>query len=123
MKIIRSSPALRKLPFFQRKLPFHPQEFLRIAACSLMALQLSFAPILSAAPAENSSSPKTSPANASDPILKVMQSELSRASSSLAKSDPAPYFLCYTVNIKIIDTLSRPPDGLLPEPHIPPTHE
>jgi len=98
MKIIRSSPALRKLPFFQRKLPFHPQEFLRIAACSLMALQLSFAPILSAAPAENSSSTKTSPANASDPILKVMQSELSRASTSLAKSDPAPYFLSYTVN-------------------------
>jgi TldD protein len=103
MTIIPSFPALRKLPFFQLKLPLHPQEFLRIAACSLMALQLSFAPILSAAPAENSSSTKnsstkTSPANASDPILKVMQSELSRASTSLAKSDPAPYFMSYTVN-------------------------
>src|SRR5712664_4798157 len=98
MKIIRSFPALRKLPFFQLKLPFHAQDFFRIAACSLMALQLSFAPILSAAPPENSSSKKASPANASDPILKVMQSELSRASGSLAKSDPAPYFLSYTVN-------------------------
>src|SRR5260370_42690185 len=120
MKIIRSSPALRKLPFFQRKLPFHPQEFLRIAACSLMALQLSFAPILSAAPAENSSSTKTSPANASDPILKVMQSELSRASTSLAKSDPAPYFLSYTVNDQDIVVLVGAYGSLLTNPFLHP---
>src|SRR6202022_2859985 len=29
---------------------------------------------------------------------KIMQGELSRASSSLSKTDPAPYFLSYTVN-------------------------
>src|SRR3984893_7615480 len=98
MKIIRSFPAQRKLPFFPVKLPFNAQEFFRIAASCLMALQLSFAPILSAAPAENSPSTKTAPANPGDPILKVMQSELSRASSSLSKADPAPYFLSYTVN-------------------------
>ena len=63
-----------------------------------MALQLSFAPILAAAPAENAASTKTSPVNAGDPILKIMQGELSRASSSLSKTDPAPYFLSYTVN-------------------------
>ena len=33
-----------------------------------------------------------------DAVLKVMQTELSRASASLAKSDPAPYFISYTVN-------------------------
>src|SRR6202048_1450173 len=98
MKIIRSFPAPLKLPFFQAKLPFCAQEFFRIAACCLMALQLSFAPILSAAPAETSSSPKASPASPGDPILKIMQGELSRASSSLSKTDPAPYFLSYTVN-------------------------
>jgi TldD protein len=112
MKIIRSFPAQRKLPFFQPKLsffqpmfsffqiksPLNARQFFRIAASSLMALQLSFAPILSAAPAEKSSSTKPSPANSGDPILKVMQSELSRATSSLAKADPAPYFMSYTVN-------------------------
>jgi TldD protein len=78
--------------------PFSAREFFRLAASCLMALQLSFAPFLSAAPAENSASTKTQPTKASDPILKVMQGELSRATTSLAKADPAPYFLSYTVN-------------------------
>ena len=34
---------------------------------------------------------------AADPVLATMQSELSRAKTDLAKSDPAPYFLSYTV--------------------------
>src|ERR1700730_14762719 len=91
MKIIRLAPA-------QRKLPFSIQEFVRLTACCLMALQLSFPPVLSAGPAENSVPTKAASANAGDPILKVMQAELSRASSSLSKTDPAPYFLSYTVN-------------------------
>jgi TldD protein len=32
-----------------------------------------------------------------DPVMQVMQGELSRATTGLAKSDPAPYFLSYTV--------------------------
>ena len=32
-----------------------------------------------------------------DSVMKVMQGELERATSSLAKSEPAPYFLSYTV--------------------------
>jgi TldD protein len=91
MKIIRFLPA-------QRMLLLSAREFFRIAACFLMALQLSFTPILSAAPAENTAAAKTPSANAGDPILKVMQGELSRAGSSLSKTDPAPYFLSYTVN-------------------------
>jgi predicted Zn-dependent protease len=91
MKIIRFLPA-------QQALPLSAREFFQIAACCLIALQLSFAPILSAAPADNSAPAKIPSANASDPILKVMQGELSRASSSLSKTDPAPYFLSYTVN-------------------------
>ena len=90
MKIIRFRPTQR--------VPLTVREFLRIAACCLLALQLSFAPILTAAPAENSTAAKSASANTGDPILKEMQSELSRASSSLAKTDPAPYFLSYTVN-------------------------
>ncbi|HYA62917.1 MAG TPA: metallopeptidase TldD-related protein [Candidatus Sulfotelmatobacter sp.] len=34
---------------------------------------------------------------AADPVLATMQSELNRAKTNLAKSDPAPYFLSYTV--------------------------
>src|ERR1700704_4396619 len=109
MKIIRSLPAQRKFPFhvklpaklkslFQDQSSFRTNEFFRLAACFLLILQLSFAPILSAGPGENSSSTKTAPAKAGDPILKVMQAELSRASTSLSKADPAPYFVSYTVN-------------------------
>ena len=103
MKIIRLAPAQLKLPFqlkssFTVKLPVSAQEFSRVVACCLMALQLSFAPMLSAAPAEKPASTKTAPAKPADPILKVMQSELSRATGSLSKTDPAPYFLSYTVN-------------------------
>src|SRR6266481_983823 len=91
MKIIRFLPA-------QRKLLLHARELFRIAACCLLALRLSFTPILSAAPAGDSAATRTAPVNAADPILKVMQGELTRASSSLSKTDPAPYFLSYTVN-------------------------
>jgi predicted Zn-dependent protease len=71
-----------------------------------MALQLSFAPFLSAAPANESDATKAAPAKGSaDPILTVMQSELARATGSLAKSDPAPYFVSYTVNDQSIVVL------------------
>jgi len=35
--------------------------------------------------------------NSSDPVMRVMQGELQRATSDLAKSDPAPYFMSYTI--------------------------
>lgn len=35
--------------------------------------------------------------SAPDPIMKIMQDELKRASTGLAKIDPAPYYLSYTV--------------------------
>jgi predicted Zn-dependent protease len=40
-----------------------------------------------------------SPAKAAnDPVLQIMQRELSRATGDLGKTDPSPYFLSYTVN-------------------------
>jgi predicted Zn-dependent protease len=53
-------------------------------------------------PAANSGSASEGPANSPaavspDPVMQVMQGELSRATAGLAKSDPAPYFLSYTV--------------------------
>src|SRR6266852_201188 len=98
MKIIPILPAHLNSHFSLR-------EFLRVACCAALALQLSFSP-LAAAPAPDSASTKAAPAAATgDPILKVMQGELSRATTSLAKTDPAPYFLSYTVNDQSIVVL------------------
>jgi TldD protein len=53
--------------------------------------------VASDTPADDSDSTKSSAAPSPDPVLQVMQGELSRATSALAKSDPAPYYLSYTV--------------------------
>src|SRR5216683_2076942 len=98
MKIIRL-PA-------QLNLPFQFKELLRIVICGALALQLSFTPFLAATSATNSAATKAASATSpADPILKVMQGELSRASASLAKTEPAPYFLSYTVNDQSIVVL------------------
>jgi TldD protein len=68
-------------------------KFLRVAVCWLLAAQLAVLPIAPAA--ENSTvDPKKS---SNDVVLKTMQAELSRATVALAKTEPAPYFLSYTV--------------------------
>src|SRR5712671_4106927 len=98
MKIIRL-PA-------QMNLPFQFKELLRIVICGALALQLSFTPFLAATSATNSAATKAASATSpADPILKVMHGELSRASASLAKTEPAPYFLSYTVNDQSIVVL------------------
>ena len=42
-----------------------------------------------------------------------MQSELSRAKTDLAKTDPAPYFLSYTVNDQDVIVIAGAYGGLL----------
>lgn len=76
----------------KRRNPRFPgKDLLRVAACWALALQLAGLPL--AAAADNA------PAKAiNDPVLNVMQAELTRATTDLSKSDPAPYFLSYTVN-------------------------
>ena len=63
-----------------RRAPFY-----RLGIC-LFALLICISPSLV------SSSPR------SDALLEIMQRELQRATTSLAKSDPAPYFTMYSVN-------------------------
>jgi len=58
-----------------------------------LAAQLAVFPI-AAAPAETK---KAASPTASDVVLTTMQAELNRAKTDLAKSEPAPYFLSYTV--------------------------
>ncbi|HXM98982.1 MAG TPA: metallopeptidase TldD-related protein [Candidatus Dormibacteraeota bacterium] len=61
-----------------------------LLAAQLMALTNLFA--------ESPDSKDKAIAASTDVLLKTMQAELSRASKELAKSDPAPYFLSYTVS-------------------------
>lgn len=65
---------------------------LRPAASLLLVAQLAMFPVASAG-----SDASKSAAISSDSILSTMQTELMRAKSDLAKTDPAPYFMSYTV--------------------------
>jgi predicted Zn-dependent protease len=75
------------------RLPARAREFLRVAVCWMLAAQLASLPLASAA--ENS--PVDPKKSSNDLVLKAMQGELSRATAALAKTEPAPYFLSYTV--------------------------
>lgn len=66
---------------------------LRPIGCALLAAQLAGLPIATICATPD----KTASAEISDSVLKTMQTELNRAKTDLAKSDPAPYFLSYTV--------------------------
>lgn len=104
MKSRQFSPAVSSLPFSARPV------FKRIASCAL-AVQLVCLPAISAANDEQSV--RTAAAPASDPILAVMQAELNRARTDLAKSDPAPYFLSYTVDDQDVIVIAGSYGGLL----------
>ncbi|HEY2461512.1 MAG TPA: metallopeptidase TldD-related protein [Candidatus Acidoferrum sp.] len=91
MNAARSSRARTDL-FCQAK------KLTRVAACWALAAQLISIPsALGGQPDGDNSTSKVASA-ATDPVLKVMQNELARATTDLAKSDPAPYFVSYTVN-------------------------
>jgi len=75
------------------------RELLRAGSCLALAMQLVMSPYAAAKAAEGRPKEEAaaSATAASDVVLKTMQTELSRATAGLAKSDPAPYFLSYTV--------------------------
>jgi TldD protein len=68
-------------------------EFLRLAASCLLATQFAFAPMVFAS-TDTAKSPDK-PVN--DPVLKVMQTELARATTELGKAEQPPYYLSYTI--------------------------
>lgn len=68
-------------------------EYLRVAACCVLAAQLAGSPIASA----SGNSAVDEKKNTNDVVLKTMQAELSRATTELGKSEQAPYYLSYTV--------------------------
>jgi TldD protein len=68
-------------------------ELLRAAACWMLVLQLAGLPFAAAA----GDKPASTPGAASDPVLKAMQTEMTRATSELGKAEQAPYYLSFTV--------------------------
>jgi TldD protein len=88
----------------------HGKVWRRIGSC-VLAWQLVCLPM---ATIGNDAKPatKTSAATA-DPMLAAMQSELNRAKTDLSKSDPAPYFLSYTVNDQDVTIIAGSYGGLL----------
>ena len=79
------------------------KQMARTAVCWGLAAQLVGLPFAAAAGDSSSSSSasatadKPAPKAANDPVLKVMQAELARATSDLGKTDSAPYYMSYTV--------------------------
>ncbi len=72
--------------------------FVRGVACAVLAAQLAVSPLAFASDSNEKAKPEAKTAAAAgDVVLKTMQSELKRAADGLAKADPAPYFLSYTV--------------------------
>ncbi|HTQ97114.1 MAG TPA: hypothetical protein VMH89_09915, partial [Candidatus Acidoferrum sp.] len=66
---------------------------LRTLASVTLALQLAGLPLAMPAATGDKPAPSATP----DTVLTTMKTELNRAKLDLAKSDPAPYFLSYTV--------------------------
>ena len=75
----------------QRAFPL-PRLTRRLATSWLLAAQLTCLPLVAAPAAADKATTKPP-----DALLQIMKSELDRAKKDLAKSDPAPYFLSYTI--------------------------
>ena len=71
------------------------RRILQTVACCFLAMELAFVPFASAN--DSKPVPAAPAALANDPVLKAMQSELSRAVTELAKEEQHPYYLSYTV--------------------------
>lgn len=84
------------------------RSLLRSSAACLLAAQLIGFPISRAAASDN---PPAKPAD--DPMVPIMHAELNRAKTDLAKSDPAPYFISYTVNDQDLIVIAGAYGGLL----------
>jgi len=91
---------MSKSPVSSASFNVQAKQFLRFAACWTLAAQLATLPLASAANNDaTSSSAADKPASKTvvDPVMKVMQTELARATTDLGKTDSAPYYMSYTV--------------------------
>ena len=88
-----------KAPLTRGSFKTRTKQFLRFAGCWALAAQLTGLPLAFASSDTSSAAAvdKPAPKAAPDPVMKVMQAELARASSDLGKTDSAPYYMSYTV--------------------------
>lgn len=88
----------------------------RVTSC-LLAAQLAFLPVMASGtePEHGKAAPTSTvgTAIAPDAVLTIMQAELNRAKTDLSKSDPAPYYLSYTVNDQDVIVIAGSYGGLL----------
>ncbi len=100
-----------------REVSTFSKQWLRQVASCVLAAQLAFLPLIARATEPENGKAATTASTAStttpDPILVVMQNELNRAKTDLAKSDPAPYYLSYTVNDQDAIVIAGSYGGLL----------
>src|SRR5215471_5219370 len=88
----------RQIGFSWRSEAGRLKMLLRAIACSVLTAQLMMTPLaFGSDPDAEPNAEKTGGVSASDAVLRTMQTELARATAGLAKTDPAPYFLSYTV--------------------------
>jgi TldD protein len=88
-----------KAPLTSGSFHTRAKQFLRFAGCWALAAQLTGLPFALASGDTSSAAAvdKPAPKAATDPVMRVMQAELARASSDLGKTDSAPYYMSYTV--------------------------
>src|SRR5690348_5923378 len=70
-------------------------KLLRTIAASFLTVQLAFLPLATASSDKPATLP--TPVSTNDPVLKAVQTELSRATTELGKTEQPPYYLSYTV--------------------------
>src|SRR5271170_1898610 len=80
----------------------------RIASCLVAAQMVCLAPT-----ATVSATDKPAKVSANDSLLQSMQTELARAKEALSKTDPAPYYLSYTVYDQDLTVIAGAYGGLL----------
>jgi len=88
-----------KAPLTSGRFNTRAKQFLRFAGCWALAAQLTGLPLAFASGNTSSAATvdKPAPKAAGDAVMRVMQSELARASADLGKTDSAPYYMSYTV--------------------------
>ena len=90
---------IAKSPKYRGRAQARGSKLLRVAAACLLAAQPAFLPLVSAADDKPSRTPSyaATPVSTNDPVLKAMQTELSRAVTELGRAEQPPYYLSYTV--------------------------
>jgi TldD protein len=103
MKSTMSRPSKRQA------FPISGEKLKRAASC-LLAIQLAWLAPMAKVAANDKPEAK---ASTNDPLLQSMQAELARAKESLSKSDPAPYYMSYTVYDQDLTVIAGAYGGLL----------